>query len=77
MDWIADYIIDELKARVQALEKVMQDDEVSFGYKMAKAEEIKFLKNELQDINEIMMEEVKQFEELEDDVRTVKADAQI
>ena len=77
MDWIADYIIDELKARVQALEKVMQDDEVSFGYKMAKADEIKFLKNELQDINEIMMEEVKQFEELEDDVRTVKADAQI
>ena len=77
MDWIADYIIDELKARVKSLEKVMQDDEVSFGYKMAKAEEIKFLKNELQDIEEMMIEEVKQFEELEDDVRTVKADAQI
>ena len=75
MDWIADYIIDELKARVQALEKVMQDDEVSFGYKMAKAEEIKFLKNELQDINEIMMEEVKQFEELEEETRSLRADA--
>ena len=77
MDWIADYIIDELKERVKSLEKLIEDDEWSFGYKMAKAEEIKFLKNELQDINEIMMEEVKQFEELEDDVRTVKADAQI
>lgn len=77
MDWIADYIIDELKARVKSLEKVMQDDEVSFGYKMAKAEEIKYLKNELQDIEDMMIEEVKQFEELEDDVRTVKADAQI
>ena len=77
MDWIADYIIDELKQRVKSLEKVMQDDEVSSGYKMAKAEEIKFLKNELQDINEIMMEEVKQFEELEEETRALRADAQI
>ena len=42
---------------------------------MAKAEEIKFLKNELQDINEIMMEEVKQFEELEEETRSLRADA--
>ena len=77
MNWILDYIIDELKERVKSLEKLIEDDDWSFGYKMAKAEEIKFLKNELQDIEEMMIEEVKQFEELEDDVRTVKADAQI
>ena len=77
MDWIADYIIDELKERVKSLEKLIEDDEWSFGYKMAKAEEIKFLKNELQDINEIMMEEVKQFEELEEETRALRADAQI
>ena len=77
MNWILDYVIDELKSRVQALEKVIQDDEVSTEYKLSKQDEIKFLQMELEYINEMMLEEVKQFEELEDDVRTVKADAQI
>ena len=77
MNWILDYVIDELKSRVQALEKVIQDDEVSTGYKLSKQDEIKFLQMELEHIDEMMLEEVKQFEELEDDVRTVKADAQI
>ena len=77
MDWILDYVIDELKSRVQALEKVIQDNEVSVGYKLSKQDEIKFLQMELEYINEMMQEEVKIFEELEDDVRTVKADAQI
>ena len=77
MNWILDYVIDELKARVQALEKDIQDDEVSTGYKLSKQDEIKFLQMELEYIDEMMLEEVKQFEELEDDVRTVKADAQI
>ena len=77
MNWILDYVIDELKSRVQALEKVIQDDEVSTGYKLSKQDEIKFLQMELEHIDEMMLEEVKIFEELEDDVRTVKADAQI
>ena len=77
MNWILDYVIDELKSRVQALEKVIQDDEVNTGYKLSKQDEIKFLQMELKYIDEMMLEEVKQFEELEDDVRTVKADAQI
>ena len=77
MNWILDYVIDELKSRVQSLEKVIQDDEVSTGYKLSKQDEIKFLQMELEYIDEMMLEEVKNFEELEDDVRTVKADAQI
>ena len=77
MNWILDYVIDELKSRVQSLEKVIQDNEVSVGYKLSKQDEIKFLQMELEYIDEMMLEEVKQFEELEDDVRTVKADAQI
>ena len=77
MNWILDYVIDELKSRAQALEKVIQDDEVNTGYKLSKQDEIKFLQMELEYIDEMMLEEVKQFEELEDDVRTVKADAQI
>ena len=77
MNWILDYVIDELKSRVQALEKVIQDDEVNTGYKLSKQDEIKFLQMELEYIDEMMLEEVKNFEELEDDVRTVKADAQI
>ena len=77
MNWILDYVIDELKSRVQSLEKVIQDNEVSVGYKLSKQDEIKFLQMELEHIDEMMLEEVKNFEELEDDVRTVKADAQI
>ena len=77
MNWILDYVIDELKSRVQALEKVIQDNEVSVGYKLSKQDEIKFLQMELEYTDEMMLEEVKQFEELEEDVRTVKADAQI
>ena len=77
MNWILDYVIDELKSRVQALEKVIQDDEVSTGYKLSKQDEIKFLQMELEYIDEMMLEEVKQFEELEEDLRTVKADTQI
>ena len=77
MNWILDYVIDELKSRVQALEKVIQDDEVNTGYKLSKQDEIKFLQMELKYIDEMMLEEVKQFEELEDDTRNVKADAQI
>ena len=77
MNWILDYVIDELKSRVQALEKVIQHNEVSVGYKLSKQDEIKFLQMELEYINEMMLEEVKQFEELEDDTRSLKADAQI
>ena len=45
--------------------------------KVRTAYEIKDLKEILQEIDEMMLEEVKQFEELEDDTRNVKADAQI
>ena len=51
MNWILDYVIDELKSRVQALEKVIQDDEVSTGYKLSKQDEIKFLQMELEYID--------------------------
>ena len=45
--------------------------------KIRTAYEVNHLKEILQEIDEMMLEEVKQFEELEDDTRTVKADAQI
>ena len=53
------------------------DNEYWRASKIRVAYEIKDLKEILQEIDEMMQEEVKQFEELEDDVRTVKADAQI
>ena len=46
MNWILDYVIDELKSRVQALEKVIQDDKVSTGYKLSKQDEIKCIRKE-------------------------------
>ena len=53
------------------------DNEYWRSSKIRTAYEVKDLKEILQEIDEMMQEEVKQFEELEDDVRTVKADAQI
>ena len=45
--------------------------------KIRTAYEVNHLKEILQEIDEMMLEEVKQFEELGEDLRTVKADAQI
>ena len=77
MNWILDETIYNLKSRISALEKVINNEEVNRVYKMSKVDEIKFLKEILQEIDEMMQEEVKQLDEAVEDVRINRADATI
>ena len=67
MNWILDETIYNLKSRISALEKVINNEEVNRIYKMSKVEEIKFLKEILQEIDEMMQEEIKQLDEADED----------
>ena len=75
MNWILDETIYNLKSRFSSLEKVINNEEVNRIYKMSKVEEIKFLKEILQEIDEMMQEEVRDLEEADEDERENRADA--
>ena len=75
MNWILDETIYNLKSRISALEKVINNEEVNRIYKMSKVEEIKFLKEILQEIDEMMQEEVRDLEKADEDGRENRADA--
>lgn len=74
MSWILDEVIDNIKARIQALENMQ---EASTGYKLAKQDEINWLKHELQEIEDMKQEEVRYFEEAEQDLREKRYEAYI
>nr|DAV43883.1 MAG TPA: hypothetical protein [Caudoviricetes sp.] len=75
MNWILDETIYNLKSRISALEKVINNEEVNRIYKMSKVEEIKFLKEILQEIDEMMQEEVRDLEKADEDERENRVDA--
>ena len=77
MDWILDEVIDSMKARIQALENVTKDVEVKDIYKFAKLDEIKFLKEQLNEIYNMKNEDIKETELAEEDLREKRADAYI
>lgn len=77
MDWILEEVIGSMKARIQALENVTKDTEVKDIYKFAKLDEINFLREQLKEIEEMKIEEIKQFELVEEDLREKRADAYI
>ena len=75
--WILDEVTDSMKARIQALENVTNDVEVKDIYKFAKLDEIKFLQGQLQEIEDMKKEEVRHFEEAEEDLREKRYEAYI
>ena len=75
--WILDEVIDNMKARIKALENVTKDTEVKDIYKFAKLDEIKFLKKQLKEIEDMKQEEVRYFEEAEEDLREKRYEAYI
>ena len=83
MNWILDETIYNLKSRISALEKVINNEEVNRIYKMSKVDEIKFLKEILQEIDEMMQqeenkildEEIREFELAEEDLREKRENA--
>lgn len=77
MDWILEEVIDSIKSRIQALENVTKDVEVKDIYKFAKLDEIKFLKEQLNEIYNMKNEDIKETELAEEDLREKRADAYI
>lgn len=77
MNWILDEVIDSIKSRIKALENVTKDVEVKDIYKFAKLDEIKFLQGQLQEIENMKKEEVRCFEEAEEDLREKRYEAYI
>ena len=75
MNWILEETIDSIEARIIALEKVINDTEVTANYKFAKKEEIKFLKDTLAEINSMINEEVEEMERAYEDAREQRAEA--
>lgn len=75
MNWILEEVLDDIKARTKALKKVIDDEDVDVTYKLAKSEELKWLLYELHQISLMMIEEADRFEESEEDLRTLRADA--
>ena len=75
MDWILEEVLDDIKARTKALKKIINDEDVDATYKLAKTEELKWLLYELHQISLMMIEEADRFEESEEDLRTLRADA--
>lgn len=76
-NWILEEVTDSMKARIQALENVTKDVEVKDIYKFAKLDEIKFLQGQLQEIEDMKKEEVRYFEEAEEDLREKRYEAYI
>lgn len=78
MNWILEEVLDDIKARTKALKKVIDDEDIDVTYKLAKSEELKWLLYELHQISLMMIEEeLNDFDEAEEDLRTLRADAQI
>lgn len=77
MNWILDEVIDSIKSRIKALENVTKDVEVKDIYKFAKLDEIKFLQGQLQEIENMKKEDVRHFEEAEEDLREKRYEAYI
>lgn len=76
-NWILDEVVDSIKARIKALENVTKDAEVKDIYKFAKLDEIQFLKDQLQEIEDMKKEDVRFFEEADEDVRENRYYAQM
>lgn len=74
MDWKLDELIDNMKARIQALENMQ---EASTGYKLAKQDEIQWIKDQLEEIELMKQEDVRQLEEAEEDLREKRYEAYI
>lgn len=77
MDWILEEVIDNMEARIQALENVAKDTEVKDIYKFAKLDEINFLREQLNEIYNMKNEDIKETELAEEDLREKRADAYI
>ena len=76
-NWILDEVVENLENRLKTLEKMMQDEGFQPIYKAAMNQEILFLKEELDAINEMKLEEVEFDAAADEDYRQNRSYAQI
>lgn len=72
MDWILDEVIDSMKARIESLRKATKQDNIPREYKLAMMSEIGWLKSQLQEIEDMKNEDIKQTELVDEDIRENK-----
>jgi len=72
MDWILDEVIDNMKARIESLRKATKQDSIPREYKLAMMSEIGWLKSQLQEIEDMKNEDIKEIELTEEDLRENK-----
>lgn len=73
-EWILKELVNDLILRIKNLENLNDAHTI---YLKAKQDEIDFLKNELNYVEDMFLENIREFERAEDDYRINKSDAQI
>lgn len=76
-NWILEEVISDMKLRVKSLEMCIEDKEINQYFKAGLREEVKWLNDELDEINLMKLEEVKEYEEAYEDERENRALAEI
>lgn len=76
-NWILEEIVESLRNRLNTLEKMMQDEGFMPIYKVAMKQEIIWLENELNEIDQMLLEEVEFDAAADEDYRENRAYSQI
>lgn len=76
-NWILKEVVENLKFRLETLKKMLEDEGFQAIYKAALKQEIVFIKEQLKEINDMMLEDVKVFEDAEADYRENRAYSRI
>lgn len=72
MDWILDEVIDSMKSRIESLRKATKQDSIPRVYKLAMINEIGWIKSQLQEIEDMKNEDIKQTELVDEDIQENK-----
>ena len=75
--WILEEVIESLRLRLNTLQKMMQDEGFMPIYKVAMKQEIIWLENELNEIDQMLLEDVRESELADEDYRENRAYSQI
>ena len=75
--WILEEVIESLRLRLNTLQKMMQDEGFQPVYKAALRQEIIWLKEQLNEVDEMKLEDIKESDLADEDYRENRAYSQI
>ena len=76
-DWILDKVVEGFKFRLSTLEKMLQDEGFQPVYKAALRQEIIWLKEQLNEVDEMKLEDIRESDLADEDYRENRAYSQI